>query len=141
MCNSRIRQEIQRLKAKNVDLLGQLKRLSEEFDKKIARVERSNKKGPQHVVSEGRLMNELDCLDKTQKILEKEIEMLKSKVSMDTSYERVVYLESTFASNKQRNEATVKEIRDKSKQVKKVDKEITLIKTKESPSPQIEVFA
>jgi len=120
--------------------MEQLKRLSGEVDKKLNRLERYSKKEGKGEVSEAKLFGELECLDKSHKVLEKELEMLKAKTEVDSSYARVVYLESTIRQNVQRNEALAKELKMKGKGLKKTDKRFQYLQMNELVSPQTEVI-
>ncbi len=117
-----------------------MKRLSGEVDKKLNRLERYSKKEGKGEVSEAKLFGELECLDKSHKVLEKELEMLKAKTEVDSSYARVVYLESTIRQNVQRNEALAKELKMKGKGLKKTDKRFQYLQMNELVSPQTEVI-
>jgi len=104
-------------------MVGQLKRMSDQMDKQIAKAERE-KKGYKYEVTETKLLNELECLEKTVKVLEKEVEILKQKVETDCSYLRIDLTEKEYQQNKKRNEDLMREIKIKEKDVKKNDKRI-----------------
>eukprot|EP01022_Parablepharisma_sp_SALTPOND_P001049 TRINITY_DN105494_c2_g1_i1.p4 TRINITY_DN105494_c2_g1~~TRINITY_DN105494_c2_g1_i1.p4 ORF type:complete len:229 (-),score=63.25 TRINITY_DN105494_c2_g1_i1:4393-5079(-) len=104
------------------------------MDKQIARADR-DKKGYKYETSETKLANELECIEKTQKVLEKEVDFLKAKVETDTSYVRIDIFEKDYQASKKRNEETLKELKGKEKNIAKLDKQIRELRTKDAMDP------
>jgi chromosome segregation ATPase len=109
--------EIEKLKGKNEALVMQLKRFNQDLDSKMNKIKLT--KDPTVTVEskEAKLLNEIDCLNKMIKVLDKEKEVLETTVNKKTGYDRVVHLEHKITSQKQNFEDTGKLILSLKKQV------------------------
>ncbi len=126
------------MKERSLELIDRLKQLNKEVDKKIAHAEHQPRSAKKYEVTETKLMNELQCLDKTQKILEKELEFLQSKVNADTSFAKVVEIEQNYSRGVERNEAISKEIRALQNAVHKNELRFQQLLAQGTSSPQRE---
>ncbi len=132
--------EILRLKEKNKDLLETLKRLSAEVDGRLAHAEfRTPRK--ELPVTEGLLLNQLDCLNREEQMLQTEMKYINKKLRVNTNGEHVVTLEKKLAEALRRNEQLGRTLRLQARKVDKEDRRIqvtTLTRVNATP-PQKEV--
>ncbi len=125
--------EIARLKEKNNDLLVQLKRLNSEVS---GRLEHAELKGHRKeadespAITEGKLLNQLDCLKGETAMLETELKSIGRKLRVDASPQQIVTLEKRLMDRIRRNESATKEAKTRAKMVEKEEKRIhTMVAT------------
>ncbi len=90
-------QEITLLKDANASLMQRLKRLGELVATQVRKFSLNERKEPTPHEIEARLMSEIDSLDKLRIVYEKEIAILKDKLSVKADSTRVLALEKDLA--------------------------------------------
>ena len=131
--------EIIRLRKQNLGLFEKLKKFSSHINGKLIRLphKKSNEKRPE--LKEIALTQEANCLDKEESVFKKEIESLKSRLRVNTSYERVTELQKQLASSLLRNDAINKSIKEKSKEMEKRGKTISKMQREPKSTAQTDV--
>jgi hypothetical protein len=133
-------QEFARLKERNQELMAKMKRLSEELDAQLSKRPREELKTTAPEVLEAQLQNEVECLEKMNRVYAKEVSNLKSKAAVKTDYQRIAELQAKVHEIATQNEALVRRKKTLERLIKDTGKRLDKERSqKDQAGPQSEV--